>query len=160
MKIAIIYSSHQGYALECARQLAEGFGAEGNQPELAEVKREAKRLDMADYDTIVIGGGIHAGHLSGALRRFCSKHEAVLRTKRLGLFVCGTDKDNQEKQFSDNFPQSLLDVAVAKGWFGGRIVFAEQKGVMRFILKKILKGERDVYEERPEAVKSFMQEMA
>jgi menaquinone-dependent protoporphyrinogen oxidase len=159
MKIAIIYSSHQGYALECARQISEGLSVDGNQADLIEVKKEAKKLDLANYDTVVIGGGIHAGHLSGALRRFCSKYEALLRTKRLGLFVCGTDKDNQEKQFVDNFPQSLLDVAVTKGWFGGRIVFAEQKGIMRFMLKKILKGERDVHEEKPEAVKTFMHEM-
>ncbi len=160
MKIAIIYSSHQGYALECAKQMADGLGTDAKQTELIEVKREAKKFEIADYDTIIIGGGIHAGHLSGALRRFCSKHEALLCTKRLGLFICSTDKDNQEKQFIDNFPPSLLEVAITKGWFGGRIVFAEQKGLMRIILKKILKGEHDVYEERPEAVKAFMTEMA
>jgi len=160
MKIAIIYSSHQGYALECAKKIADGLGSDGKQAELADVRREAKKLKLDDFDTIIIGGGIHAGHLSSALRKFCSKHEALLSTKRLGLFICSTDKDNYEKQFTDNFPRSLLEAAIAKGWFGGRIVFAEQKGLMRIILKKILKGEHDVYEERPEAVKAFMTEMA
>jgi hypothetical protein len=64
--------------------------------------------------------------------------------------------EHQEKQFSDNYPQSLLDVAVAKGWFGGRIVFAEQSAPMRFMLKKILKGAEDVHEERIEAVGDFL----
>ena len=160
MRIAIIYSSHQGYALECAKHMASVFAAEGNQSDLFDVRKEANKLVIDEYDTIILGGGIHAGHLSGSLRKFCSRHEAHLRTKRLGLFICSTDKDNYEKQFVDNFPQSLLDAAVAKGWFGGRIVFAEQKGIMRLILKKILKGERDVFEEHPEAVKAFMAEMA
>lgn len=160
MKAVILYSSHQGYALECAKQIAVGLEADGNETRTVEIKREAKGLELADYDTVIVGGGIHAGHLSGALRKFCSQNEALLRTKRLGLFICGTDKDNQEKQFVDNFPQSLLDVAVAKGWFGGKIIFAEQKGIMRFVLKKMLKGENDVHEERPEAVKTFLNEMA
>ncbi len=160
MKVAIIYSSHQGYALECAKQIADGLEATGKQVELVEVKREGGKCNIDDYDTIIIGGGIHAGHLSGSLRRFCSKQEELLCSKRLGLFICSTDKDNQEKQFVDNFPQSLLAVGIAKGWFGGRIIFSEQKGIMRIILKKILKGEHDVYEEQPEAVKLFITEMA
>ena len=160
MKIAIIYYSHQGYARECAKHMADGFAAEGKQAELFDVGKGVNKLVIDEYETIIIGGGIHAGHLSGALRRFCSKHEEQLRTKRLGLFICSTDKENHEKQFVDNFSQSLLDAAVAKGWFGGRIIFAEQKGIMRLILKKILKGERDVFEEKPEAVKAFMAEMA
>ncbi len=160
MKVAIIYSSHQGYARVCAEEIAGGLATEGNQTELVDLRKGTKKLSIDAYDTIIIGGGIHAGHLSGALRKFCSRHEAQLRTKRLGLFICSTDKDNYEKQFVDNFPQSLLDAAVAKGWFGGRIVFAEQKGIMRLILKKILKGEHDVFEEHPEAVKAFMAEMA
>jgi len=160
MKIAIIYSSHQGYAFECAKKIADGLEMDGNQAELADVRSEAKKLNIDNYDTIIIGGGIHVGHLSSVIRKFCSKHEALLCTKRLGLFICSTDKDNYEKQFSDNFPRSLLEATIAKGWFGGRIVFAEQKGLMRIILKKILKGEHDVYEERPEAVNAFMTEMA
>jgi len=160
MKIAIIYSSHQGYARECAKKIADDLDMEGKQAEVVDVRREAKKLRLDEYDTIIIGGGIHIGHLSSALRKYCSKHEELLCTKRLGLFICSTDKDNYEKQFTDNFPQPLLDAAIAKGWFGGRIVFAKQKGLMRIILKKILKGDDDVYEERPEAVKAFMTEMA
>ncbi len=159
MKTAIIYSSHQGYAHACAQEIAEGLATEGNRTELVDVKKGAERLPIDAYDTIILGGGIHAGRLSGALRKFCVKHEGQLSTKRLGLFICSTDKDNHEKQFVDNFPQSLLDAAVAKGWFGGRIVFAEQKGIMRIILKKILKGEHDVFEEHPEAVKAFITAM-
>jgi hypothetical protein len=34
---------------------------------------------------------------------------------------------------------------MAKRWFGGRIVFAEQNLVLRFMLKKILKGGEDVH---------------
>ena len=159
MKSIVMYSSKNGYALECAQQIVEGIRKEGDEAELAEIGKETKKINLADYETVIIGGGIHAGHLSGSLRRYCMKHEGELRSKRLGLFVCGTDKEHQEKQFTDNFPQSLLDVAVTKGWFGGRIIFAQQKGVMRFVLKKLLKGEHDVHDERPEAVTSFVSDI-
>lgn len=156
METVVIFASKNGYTRECAQQVALGLGSEGNNAQIADIRREAKHIDLNAFDTVVIGGGIHAGSQSGALRRYCTKHEAQLRTKRLGLFVCGTDVEHQEKQISDSFPQSLLDVAVAKGWFGGRIIFDEQKGIMRFMLKKILKGEKDVHEERPEAIETFV----
>lgn len=156
MKTVVIFASKNGYTRECAQQVARGLGSKGHEVQIADIRKDAKSIDLDSFGTVVIGGGVHAGSISGALRRYCAKHEAQLKTKRLGLFVCGTDVEHQEKQISDSFPQSLFDVAVAKGWFGGRIIFEEQKGIMRFMLKKILKGEKDVHEERPEAVETFI----
>jgi menaquinone-dependent protoporphyrinogen oxidase len=156
MKTLVVYTSKNGYTLECAKKIGEGLRENGHEADLKDAKKEARKADLSQYDSVIIGGGIHAGQLPGAVRRYCAANEAALRTKRLGLFICGTDVEHQEKQFSDNYPQSLLDVAVAKGWFGGRIVFAEQSAPMRFMLKKILKGAEDVHEERIEAVGDFL----
>jgi menaquinone-dependent protoporphyrinogen oxidase len=79
-----------------------------------------------------------------------------LEQKRVGLFICGTDPENHEKAFTMNYPAELLDCAVVKTWLGGRILFADQKGITRFVLKKMLKGDTDVHAEQPEALKAFV----
>ena len=153
MKTLIVYASKSGYSRECALRIASGL-AEG--ADVADVKIDAFRKDLSLYDTVILGGGIRAGRISGNLRRYCTKNKTRLANKRIGLFLCGTDPDNRGKVFDANFPTELLDKATEKGWFGGRIVFSEQKGIMRFILKKIVKGEHDVHAEQPKAVEDFI----
>jgi len=58
MNIAIIYSSQQGYAHECAKQIADELTTEGKQTELVDVSKGANKLAIAEYDTIILGGGI------------------------------------------------------------------------------------------------------
>jgi len=153
MKTLVVYASKGGYSRECAQKIAAGLvdGAD-----VVDVKKKAGKTDIAPYDTVILGGGILAGRLPGALRRFCMKNVSALEQKRVGLFICGTDPENHEKVFAANYPAGLMDCAVVKTWLGGRILFADQKGIMRFVLKKMLKGENDVHAEQPEALKAFV----
>jgi menaquinone-dependent protoporphyrinogen oxidase len=120
------------------------------------IEERHKIGDLGRFDQVIAGGSIRAGRLSGALRKFLGTHGKELLGKRLGLFLCGTDPDNIDQQFATHYPKELIEHAIAKRWFGGRIVFAEQNLVFRFMLKKILKGEEDVHKEQPEAVKAFV----
>ena len=153
MKTLVVYASKGGYSRECAQKIAAGLtdGAD-----VVDAKKDAFKTDIASYDTVILGGGILAGRLPGALRRYCLKNASALEQKRVGLFICGTDPENHEKVFAANYPGGLLDCAVVKTWLGGRILFADQKGIMRFVLKKMLKGENDVHMEQPEALKAFV----
>lgn len=153
MKTLVVYASKGGYSRECAQKIAAGLvdGAD-----VVDVKKRAKNIDIASYDTVILGGGLLAGRLPGALRRFCLKNVSALEQKHVGLFICGTDPENHEKAFATNYPAGLLDCAVVKTWLGGRILFAEQKGITRFVLKKMLNGDADVHAEQPEALKAFV----
>ena len=153
MRTLIVYASKSGYAKECAQRIAQGL--EGD-VEIADIKKDAARKNLADYGMILAGGSVRAGHVSGSLRKFLEANKEVLLQKRLELFLCGTDPDNLETQFETHYPKELLDSAIAKEWFGGKIVFAEQNAIMRFMLKRILKGEQDVHVEKPEAVQAFI----
>ncbi|MEA5031881.1 MAG: flavodoxin domain-containing protein [Sphaerochaeta sp.] len=153
MKTLVVYASKGGYSRECAQKIAAGLT---NGADVVDAKKDAFKTDIASYDTVILGGGILAGRLPGALRRYCLKNAFALEQKRIGLFICGTDPENHEKVFNSNYPAGLVEKAAVKKWFGGRILFADQKGIMRFVLKKMLKGENDVHAEQPEAVQAFV----
>lgn len=156
MRTLILYASKNGYARECAQQIAQSIAGD---VELLDIKNRRKIGDLGSFDQVVAGGSVRAGHVSSPLRAFLRERSSVLLEKRLGLFLCGTDPDNIDLQFATHYPKELVEHALAKRWFGGRIVFAEQNAIMRFMLKRILKGEEDVHKEQPEAIKAFIADL-
>lgn len=156
MKTLIVYASRHGYSRECARKISEGLGTG---TDIVEISRTMPKNLLSHYDTVIIGGGIHTGSLSPLVKRFCRKNKKKLITKRLGFYLCATNSEHKEEQFSKSYPSVLLENAVATGWFGGRIILAEHKNVTLFILKKILKSDSDLHAELPEEVEVFVKRM-
>jgi menaquinone-dependent protoporphyrinogen oxidase len=156
MRTLIVYASRHGYVRECAQRISEGLGTETN---LVEVSRTMPKDLLFHYDTVIIGGGIHAGSFPPLLKRFCRRNIKELSNKRLGLYLCATNSEHKEEQFSKSYPQVLLEKAVATGWFGGRIILADHKNVTLFILKKILNKDTDLHAELPNEVEAFIKHM-
>lgn len=158
MKTLVVYASKNGYSRECAQQIANNLG-DGSRA--MDCKKEAKKVDLAEYKAVVLGGGIHIGKLPGYLRRYCAKNITGLQDKNIGLFLCCTETDpaGHQKYFDNNFPAELVKKAQVKGWFGGRIIVAEHNVVTRAILKKILGNGNDFRGERPESVQAFIDDL-
>ena len=79
--IAVIYASHYGFTEAYARWLAEELAAD--LLEAGKVKRE----DLERHGTIVYGGGLYAGGLSG-IQTIVKNYDAI-SNKRIILFSCG-----------------------------------------------------------------------
>jgi menaquinone-dependent protoporphyrinogen oxidase len=157
MKTLVMYASKNGYSRECAQQIASNLG-DGSVA--VDCKKEAKKTNLADFGAVVLGGGIHVGKLPGYLSRYCAKNTTDLMGKKIGLFLCCTETDpaGHQKYFDSNFPAELVKQAQLKGWFGGRIIFAEHNVVTRAILKKIQGTGDDFRGERPESVRAFIED--
>jgi len=157
MKTLVVYASKNGYSRECAQQIATNLG-DGSVA--VDCKKEVKKTSLADFGAVVLGGGIHVGKLPGYLRRYCAKNTTELMGKRIGLFLCCTETDpaGHQKYFDTNFPMELVKQTQLKGWFGGRIIFAEHNVVTRAILKKIQGTGDDFRGERPESVRAFIED--
>jgi len=155
MKTLVVYASKNGYSRECAKQIANSLG-DGSI--FVNCKKEARKVDLGDFKAVVLGGGIQMGKTAGYLRRYAARNTAALQGKKIGLFLCCTETDpaGHQKYFENNFPAELVKEAQVKGWFGGRIIFAEHNVVTRAILKKILGNSNDFRGERPESVQAFI----
>lgn len=91
--IAVIYKSNYGFTENYARWLAEDLGAD------LLTANQAKATDLQTYDTIIYGGGLYAGSVSGI--SFITKNYEHLKNKRLFIFTVGvadvTRQDNVDR---------------------------------------------------------------
>lgn len=133
MKTLILYATSHGASAEAAAFLAEKLG----ECDVVDLKKDIAP-DLANYETVVLGGSIHMGRVAKAVRKFADTHHDALVNKKLGLYLCCMyEGEVAQKQFDDAYPQTLRDKAGARGIFGGTFNFARMNLVERAIVKKV-----------------------
>ena len=114
MKTLIVYSSIHGCTEQCAELLKTGITGE---TEIINLKNKAA-VPIEPFDTVLIGGSIHAGMIQGTVKKFCKKNLQTLLSKNIGLFLCcGFDGEKATEQFNNAFPSELQEHAGAQGFF-------------------------------------------
>jgi len=156
MKTAIIYSSKYGTTENVANSIAEKL-KDTNEVELFSLKKNPNP-DISGFETVILGSSIYAGQASKKMKAFCKANESVLLQKKTGLFVCGMhhDKEQQEKELQDAYPEALQKNAAAVGFMGGAYLFERMNFFERMIIKKIAKTTTSVQRIDWEAVDSFV----
>lgn len=158
MKTLIVYGSKTGTAKQCAEALAGRL----NGADLCDITE--KQPDPAEYDVIVLGGGVRMGLIHNDIRQYAEKHKAVLAGKKLGVFVtCGYD-DLAEKIIGNNLPAEVLAAAKVKMSFGGEMDLSKQKGFMdkmvcRTMLKEFKKNGIELPRLYPKRYSKFVTEL-
>lgn len=156
MRTLIIYASQHGCAQKCAEQIQQGL--EGSL-ELVDVKK-SERMNLAEFDTVIIGGSIHAGHIQKKVKKFCQTNLTKLKKKKVGLFICCMEEgEKAEQQFCEAFPEELIQHASAAGLFGGEFNIEKMNFFQKAIVKKVAGVEESVSKISEERVGQFIQQM-
>lgn len=127
-KIAVVYTSKYGSARRYAKWIAEETGAT-----VFDAKR-CKVSDLKDFDTIVYGGGIHAGGIEGI--DFLKKNFSKLSGKKIICYAVGlrVDGDDVRQQCRDiNFVKKMADIPCY--FFHGAYNPAQVKGIDKVLMK-------------------------
>lgn len=100
-KAAVIYKSKYGATEKYATWIANELNCDI-------FKRDNIKLDdLAEYDTIIYGGGLYAGGVNGL--DIITKNFDELSNKKIVLFTCGL-ADTTDKQNTDSIKKSLEKV--------------------------------------------------
>ena len=152
MKYLILYMSHHGTTRKIVTQMAMHLGTENT----TLVDLESENVpDLAGFDTVLIGGSIHVGTIQKKIREFCSLYEHLLLKKRVGLFICALEERNAAEHLQNSFPQKLLDHAVAKGFFGGELVWDKMNFFEKIFVRTIYGVNKNLSELDEEAILNF-----
>jgi len=152
MKTLILYATRHGCAEKCAAKLDAALQGEATTKNF----KDAGRIDLADYETVVIGGSIHAGKVQKVVKDYCAKNLEVLKNKRLGLFLCCMEEGPKaEVQFAGAFPEVLIGAATTKSLFGGEFDFDRMNWLEKAIIKKISKIDASVSKIKEQAILDF-----
>jgi menaquinone-dependent protoporphyrinogen oxidase len=151
MKTLIVYTTKHG----CTRRYAENLAELLQGADLVDLKKDTPpALDA--YDTVVVGGSIHAGMVQKAVRGFCEQNSAVLAQKKLGLFVsCMEEGEKARLQLKKAFPAELAARATAVAFFGGAFDFEKMNLIERTIVRKVSGMKESVSRFDEAAVRDF-----
>jgi menaquinone-dependent protoporphyrinogen oxidase len=155
---AIIYMSKHG----TTEKVALGIFEELNNSEVELIDlRKTKTPDITDYDTVIIGGSIHAGSIQKRVMSFCEVNMDVLLKKRVALFICCMYDDDQAKeQFDNAFPKTLRNHSIKNDILGGEFLFDKMNFFERVIVKKIAGTSENVSQIDEKKIKEFAKEIA
>lgn len=157
MKILIAYSTKHGCTEKCADRLKNMLTGE---IELLNLKN-SNTIDLNNYETIIIGGSIHAGQIQKRVKKFCLNKLNMLKEKKVGLYICCMKEGKDaETEFNEAFPEELINHASAIGIFGGEFNFEKMNFLERFIVKKIAKIDKSVSKIYEENITEFVDILA
>ncbi|MFZ7943132.1 flavodoxin domain-containing protein [Neobacillus sp. 19] len=135
MKSLIVYCSSHGTTEKAVGLISENL--EGDVLSV-DLKREKTLFDLKDFDTVIIGGSIHAGQIQRKISQFIKHHHHRLLEKNLGLFLCCMrEGDIAIEQFNHAFPQDLRKNSAAMGLFGGEFLVSKMNFFERQVVKRV-----------------------
>lgn len=134
-QIGIIYGGKTGTTKKAALELAARL-------ENAQVFSVDDRFELDKFDLIVLGTPIRMGKFDRRIIKLITDHEAVLKIKQVGIFICHCSPDYQ-KTVANLIPTWLQGKAFAITSFGGELNPDKEKCLARFLIKIIQKTVKD-----------------
>lgn len=156
MKTLIAFCTSHGCTEKTANELKNLLETD---VQLCNLKKE-KHPPLYEFDTIIIGGSIHAGKIQKRIKNFCNKNLPELKEKELGLFICCMEEgEKAEQQLKDAYPEELHQIAKASAIFGGEFDFNRMNFVEKYIVKKIGKVEQSTSKIDHTTIRNFSVKM-
>ncbi len=141
MKTGIFYATNHGSTKKVAEIIKEQMGTEN--VDLINLK-ESKNPQIDDYNTIIIGGSIHAGKVQKQIKSFYNKNLDTLKNKKVGLYLCCMMEEKSKEQFDNAFSKDIQDISVSNKIIGGEFDFEKMNFIEKAIIKKVAKVDKSV----------------
>ena len=135
MKTLIVYGTNYGTTEEIAKSIKEKIS---DQVEMVNIKK-ASVPNLSEFDKIVIGSGVKIGMIKKELKVWMNKNCDEIISKKVFLFICAssTKDEDIEKIWSANYPEKILNSAIAKSSVGGVLDFNKMGFFDKLIIKKV-----------------------
>jgi len=157
MKNLIVYATKYGSVANAAELLAGELHGKTDLVRLGHDDLPA----LDEYDSVVVGGSIYAGNIQKEVKVFCRDFKAELLGKKLGLFTCAGEK-NEEKRLDalrKNFPSELIDRSTATGWFGQEVHLEKASFIDRTAIRLIMHVKESFSDLKKENIAEFATKM-
>ena len=156
MKTVIIFDTHHGTTAKVADILKQKL----TDQEVTIINLSKNQpVDLYHYQTIIIGGSIHAGRMSHKVKTFMRKNMVVLLQKRLALFMVGMNEPEISTQIEREFPELLRNHAINCHWVGGEFLFGQMNFIEKWMIKQITGITQSVSKIKYEAIEQLVSEI-
>jgi menaquinone-dependent protoporphyrinogen oxidase len=141
-RILVLYASTHGHTGKIAARIGEAIGPAAELRDIA----AAAELEPRQYDAVVVGASVHAGHHQKAVLEWARDHAGALNDLPSAFFsVCLTAADDTDE--ARRASQSYIDAALEKtGWrpriartFAGAIQYREYDMFTRLLIRLMMR---------------------
>lgn len=115
MKVLIAFASNNNSTSECAQILANKL------PDSQVVNLAKTKIDIVNYDTIIIGSCIRFNNIHIAVKSFIENNLDLLMKKNTAIYLCCGFPEKANQYLLHNFPKKLLNKSVSIQCFGGKL---------------------------------------
>jgi menaquinone-dependent protoporphyrinogen oxidase len=145
-RILVLYASTHGHTAKIAARIAATLEDDGATVDLQQLDAVETELAPSDYDAVVLGASIHAGHHQRALVKWAEQHHTALGLTPSAFFsVCLTAADDDEE--SRTATRGYLDDLVERtGWtpghsttFAGALQYREYDVATRALMRLLMR---------------------
>ena len=131
MKTLILYATKHGATREAAQRIAKRIPGAA----IYDLKQSVIP-SLADFDSVIFGSSIYVGSIRKEAKAFLVKNSEILKKKKLGIFLCGLQAEEEKRVFASNFSPDILAAAKATSFLGG--IFDPKKA--GFLERLTIKG--------------------
>lgn len=138
MNTLILYATKTTTTEKCAQKIKT---ATGNEAIKIVNIADSKRIDISDYDQIVIGTGLYMGKIHKLIKRFINKNSEMLLSKKLHFYICGLGGGEESlPAFNNDVANDLRLHATQIKYLGNEIHYELMNPIYRFVIKQIVKS--------------------
>lgn len=134
MKTLIVYASNHGTTEKVANIIREKL--DSTTTETINLKKISK-IDLSNYQNIIIGGSIHAGSIQSEVKKFIKENTITLMDKKIALFLCCMNEKEEQAEFNNNYPELLRNHSTYNAIVGGEYFFEKMNFIEKFLVRKI-----------------------
>jgi len=142
--IAIVYGTKYGQTTKIAERMKEVLTAAGHTVWIGCADALSGQFTALDYDGVIIGGSVIAGHHQRYLERFVRAHRDALNGMPSAFFSVSGSAAGAKEQDQANARRVLVAFLTKTGWhpgttatIGGAMAFTKYGVFTRMLLKRI-----------------------
>jgi menaquinone-dependent protoporphyrinogen oxidase len=143
--VLVLYASKHGHTAKIAHRIAQGIRDDGRSVDVRD-SHSASVVSPADYDAVIVGASIHAGHHQREIVDWAKQHALGLGEKPSAFFsVClAVADDNDEARATAQ--KYIDDFADETGWtpseattFAGALQYLEYDFFTRTLIRLMMR---------------------
>ncbi len=134
MKTLIVYASSHGTTEKVANIIKEKL--DSSTVQTINLKSKQK-IDLSNYETVIIGGSIHAGSMQSEVKNFIKENTITLMEKRVALFLCCMNEKEEQAEFNNSYPELIRNHSSYNAIVGGEYIFEKMNFIEKFLVRKI-----------------------
>lgn len=143
--VLILYASKHGHTAKIVSRMAQAVRDDGVTAHVHDVEA-ATELVPSDYDGVIVGASIHAGHHQRAIVDWAKKHAEVLTAMPSAFFsVCLTAADDNDesrvatRKYIDDFVDGTGWTPRSTTTFAGALQYLEYDFATRLLVRLMMR---------------------